>query len=28
MLHLESKIVMRQQQPYVHRLCQFCWRVW
>lgn len=28
MLHLESKIVMRQQQPYVHKLCQFCGRVW
>jgi hypothetical protein len=28
MLHLESKIVMRQQQPHIHKLCQFCGRVW
>lgn len=28
MLHLESKIVMRQQQPFLHKLCLVCKEVW
>lgn len=28
MMHVEAKIVMRNQQPYVHRLCWICKGVW
>ena len=28
MFHIESKVVMRQQQPYVHELCAVCREVW
>ena len=28
MFHIESKVVMRQQQPYVHELCAVCKEVW
>ena len=28
MNHIETKIVMRQQKPFLHRLCQGCSKVW
>lgn len=28
MFHVEARIVMRQQQPYVHKLCTYCREVW
>lgn len=28
MLHVESKVVMRQQMPFIHRLCSFCRKIW
>lgn len=28
MLHMEAKIVMRQQQPFLHKLCWVCKEVW
>lgn len=26
--HIETKIVMRQQQPFLHKLCDRCTKVW
>lgn len=28
MFHVESKIVMRQQKPFIHKLCKTCSEVW
>lgn len=26
--HIETKVVMRQQKPFLHRLCDICSKVW
>jgi hypothetical protein len=28
MNHIETKIVMRQQRPFLHKLCERCARLW
>ena len=28
MFHIESKIIMRQQKPFIHKLCRTCSEVW
>lgn len=28
MFHVETKVVMRQQKPFLHKLCKICREVW